>query len=105
MLKLKIASTILAALCMSAVTAGAAGVFPSQGDDGGLSNRDLPKNTAVAPVGFPTGGKAIGNVTEEWRTDKTIPGVRDRMSRDPASGVYVPFPYLPDGGRQLPPGN
>ena len=45
MLKLKIASAILAALCMSAVTAGAAGVFPSQGDDGGLSARVSSKKS------------------------------------------------------------
>ena len=105
MLKLKLASAILAATFVSAGSVYAFGVIPSEGDSGGLSIRPLPQDThATPPVGFPTGVSEIGNVSEEWRTDKTNPGFRDRMSRVPASGEYVLFPYLPDGA-QLPPGN
>ena len=72
-------------------------------DSGELSADLLPANThATAPVNFPTGRSEIGNPSMQWRTDKTIPGGdRDLITGERFDNT---FPYLPDMGRRLPPG-
>lgn len=100
MLKLKLASALLAATFVSAGSVYAAGVIPSEGDSGGLSIRPLPQDTrATPPVGFPTGVSEIGNMSQEQQTEKAMPGIVA------AGGHSLDFGSFPDGTRSGPAGS